>query len=311
MGNGQNRNRRGGARTRHGPHRGGGANSDRRGVTQLIPPVRVASADATADTNSELDDISTLDTEGDSALVHADEPAEASTEAFTEAFTESASQAPQIVAEEPAPSAESTDSTEHVHATRSAEQPEQVEVTEEPERRAPRGRFERFYAPGLGPRAEPHTTANGASNGATNGAAHGATNGAAHLAAPHATVPQATPPLGSGHAVGHAAGRHPVREPLSTQAPQAEDDDEVAPFSGPREDVRGAVGELIDALHELFTQDRAVASQGGSARCGICYFHYRLSELIYREAEGFYVCQGCERALGVARISMVRRQQRQ
>jgi hypothetical protein len=75
--------------------------------------------------------------------------------------------------------------------------------------------------------------------------------------------------------------------------------------------VRGAVGSLIDSLHDLFVQDRAVASQGGSSRCGICYFHFPLGELIYREEEGFYVCRTCERSLGSARVSMVRRQQRQ
>lgn len=155
------------------------------------------------------------------------------------------------------------------------------EVSAEPERRTPRGRF---YAPGQGPRVE-----------------HNGQNGQ------------------NGHN-GHANGlsRRPAREPLSAYVPSlpsaaqpAEGDDESeASYSGPREDVRGPVGELIDALHDLFTHDRAIASQGGSSRCGICYFHYPLGELVYREAEGFYVCQACERALGGARVPMARRQQR-
>ena len=74
-------------------------------------------------------------------------------------------------------------------------------------------------------------------------------------------------------------------------------------------DVRGDVGPLIDSLHELFERDRSVASQGGVARCGICYLHFRLSDLHYREEEGFYVCANCARALGHNRIMMVRRQQ--
>ena len=75
-------------------------------------------------------------------------------------------------------------------------------------------------------------------------------------------------------------------------------------------DVRGDVGSLIDALKELFQQDRATASTGGATRCGVCYLHYPLGELVYREAEGFYVCPRCAQAVGAARIPMVRRQKR-
>ncbi len=75
-------------------------------------------------------------------------------------------------------------------------------------------------------------------------------------------------------------------------------------------DVRGDVGPLIDDLHAIFERDRAVASQGNTARCGVCYFHFSLAELVYRDAGGFYVCPDCERALGPTRIVMVRRQQR-
>ncbi len=76
-----------------------------------------------------------------------------------------------------------------------------------------------------------------------------------------------------------------------------------------RPESRGEVGSLIDSLHELFAQDRAVASQGDSARCGICYIHFPLAALEYREAEGFYVCAACKRALGHNPLMMIRRQQ--
>lgn len=76
-----------------------------------------------------------------------------------------------------------------------------------------------------------------------------------------------------------------------------------------RPESRGEVGSLIDSLHELFSQDRAVASQGDSARCGICYLHFPLTSLEYREAEGFYVCATCKRALGHNQLMMIRRQQ--
>ncbi|HEY7342443.1 MAG TPA: hypothetical protein VH591_16330 [Ktedonobacterales bacterium] len=76
-----------------------------------------------------------------------------------------------------------------------------------------------------------------------------------------------------------------------------------------RPESRGEVGSLIDSLHDLFVQDRAVASQGESARCGICYLHFPLAALEYREAEGFYVCAACKRALGHNPLMMIRRQQ--
>lgn len=76
-----------------------------------------------------------------------------------------------------------------------------------------------------------------------------------------------------------------------------------------RPESRGEVGSLIDSLHELFAQDRTVASQGDSARCGICYLHFPLAALEYREAEGFYVCAACRRALGHNPLMMIRRQQ--
>src|SRR5438876_11060330 len=54
---------------------------------------------------------------------------------------------------------------------------------------------------------------------------------------------------------------------------------------------------LIQSLRELFAQDRQIASQPDATRCGICYLHFPVSELHYRD-EDFYVCLGCEHALG-------------
>ncbi len=67
---------------------------------------------------------------------------------------------------------------------------------------------------------------------------------------------------------------------------------------------------LIASLRELFAQDRQVASQQDSTRCGICYLHSTVSSLTYREEEGFYVCQSCERGLGKYKLPMIRRQQK-
>jgi hypothetical protein len=77
-----------------------------------------------------------------------------------------------------------------------------------------------------------------------------------------------------------------------------------------RAEVRGEVGPLIEGLHDLFERDRGVASQGSSARCGICYLHFPHADLIYREEEGFYVCPSCMKALGHAQLFMIRRQQK-
>jgi hypothetical protein len=77
-----------------------------------------------------------------------------------------------------------------------------------------------------------------------------------------------------------------------------------------RPGVRGEVGTLIEALHEIFERDRATASQGNAARCGICYLHHPRADLVYREAEGFYVCPTCAALLGAAELNMVRRQQK-
>ncbi len=67
---------------------------------------------------------------------------------------------------------------------------------------------------------------------------------------------------------------------------------------------------VILSLRELFALDRQIASQPDSTRCGICYLYFPVNELHYREEEGFYVCRGCERALGKQVMSMLRRQQK-
>ena len=67
---------------------------------------------------------------------------------------------------------------------------------------------------------------------------------------------------------------------------------------------------LLASLRELFAQDRQVASLPDSTRCGICYLHFTVSELFYREEEGFYMCKGCERALVKQVLPMIRRQQK-
>jgi hypothetical protein len=89
-----------------------------------------------------------------------------------------------------------------------------------------------------------------------------------------------------------------------------EDADYIAHEHRALRDVRGDIGQLIDSLHELFAQDRSIASQGNATRCGICYLHYPLSELEYREVEGYYVCFTCRRALGSTPLMMLRRQQK-
>jgi hypothetical protein len=290
MGNGQNRNRRGGARTRHGPHRGGAGASDRRGATHLMPPAPEAAPQTepeVAQTPAAVEAQAEADPTPDQA-----QAAEMAEEQFERQAGELRGAAPQARAgtepgievarsDQPAQTSPGSEAPAPLPSMEAAEpaEPQELRETEasvEPERRAPRGRF---YAPGQGQRAE-H---NGHNGHAANGAA-----------------------------------RRPPREPLtayvpslsSSAQPAEEEDEGEAPYSGPREDVRGPVGELIDALHDLFSRDRAIASQGSSSRCGICYFHFPLGELVYREAEGFYVCQACERALGGSRVSMARRQQR-
>jgi hypothetical protein len=67
--------------------------------------------------------------------------------------------------------------------------------------------------------------------------------------------------------------------------------------------------EMVQSLHELFEHDRQVASQVHSTRCGICYLHFLLSELQYRE-EGYYVCSLCSQTLGHQYVPMLHKQQK-
>lgn len=67
--------------------------------------------------------------------------------------------------------------------------------------------------------------------------------------------------------------------------------------------------QMVQSLRELFERDRLVASQPDASRCGICYLYFPVSELLYRD-EGFYLCPGCQHALGSQHVSMVRRQQK-
>ncbi len=110
----------------------------------------------------------------------------------------------------------------------------------------------------------------------------------------------------------HDAPPPPMYGMQNGGASDTEDDDaELAAHERrPARDVRGDVGTLIDSLHDLFAQDRVIASQGNATRCGICYLHFSLSELEYRAVEGYYICADCKRALGSTQLMMVRRQQR-
>ena len=85
-----------------------------------------------------------------------------------------------------------------------------------------------------------------------------------------------------------------------------------APTPGMGRSYAGAFDfeEMIISLRDLFAQDRQLASQQDSKRCGICYLHFNPNELHYREAEGFYVCSSCEHALGKYTLAMLRQQQK-
>ncbi len=77
-----------------------------------------------------------------------------------------------------------------------------------------------------------------------------------------------------------------------------------------RPEIRGELGPLIDELHARFEQEIASAKQAGSLRCGICYLHFAIAEMDYREADGFYICQMCGQALRGRPLRMIRRQPR-
>ncbi len=72
----------------------------------------------------------------------------------------------------------------------------------------------------------------------------------------------------------------------------------------------GELSEMFATLRDLFVQDRANASRPDAARCGICYLTFPRDHLVYREAEGYYACPECARALNGARLPMLRRQRK-
>ena len=67
--------------------------------------------------------------------------------------------------------------------------------------------------------------------------------------------------------------------------------------------------QMVQSLHDLFEQDRQIASHTDVTRCGICYLHFHVNELQYRD-EGFYVCANCAHSLGHQRVTIVRKQQK-
>ena len=67
--------------------------------------------------------------------------------------------------------------------------------------------------------------------------------------------------------------------------------------------------QMIESLRDLFAHDRQAASQPEATRCGLCYLHFPVAELHYRD-EGFYVCPGCIHNLGDHCVAMLRKQQR-
>ena len=186
-------------------------------------------------------------------------------------------------------------------------------------KQSPRPRFERFYAPGQNGRnsqsnlgGQNSQRAQQASGGYVddNGSigATGAT-GQRRFSAPADMTTAYAPSAPRGGASSAGNGYMPAPAPAaptgSTGTLRDEDDDMLVK-PPPRDDV----GKLIDALHAIFEQDRAIASQGSSQRCGVCFLHYPAEQLEYREGEGFYVCPACKRSLGNGPLMMVRRQQR-
>lgn len=301
MGSGQHRNRRG-ARPRPAPHKHGGAGNQGRATTQLIPPVMATSA-VTGDNPSDRD-----------TDVGAGEPASA-LPATSDAHGVPAMERDAVSSQDA--SSHSPAETNHRHHQPGgghAPQPALVEVeeplaeettveagaTHNPTGAAPagRGRFERFYTPGQGSRAERVERVAPPISPAL----------PAVVSAPPAP-PRRVERSERSERGDHVERPERVERPAIVSEPPL-DEDESLEYTGPRSDVRGNVGSLIDSLHEVFTHDRAIASQGGASRCGVCYLHFPVGELIYRDAEGFYVCQSCAHALGSARVPMVRRQQR-
>jgi hypothetical protein len=85
----------------------------------------------------------------------------------------------------------------------------------------------------------------------------------------------------------------------------------LPPFSGMERGYSSGFDfeQMLQSLRELFEQDRQIASQPDSTRCGICYLHFPVSELQYRD-EGFYICPSCQHALGPQGTPMLREQQK-
>lgn len=102
------------------------------------------------------------------------------------------------------------------------------------------------------------------------------------------------------------------RELINRREVRISDNTGALPTVGPLRNYPGSFDfeSMIQSLRELFALDRQTASQPDSSRCGICYLHFMLGELHYREEEGFYVCRGCERTIGKQSIPMLRRQQK-
>jgi hypothetical protein len=298
MGNGQHRNRRG-SRPRPAPHKHGGAGNPGRAVTQLIPPTapaNVTSGDLPAhrDTASENPSARTPE----SAFSSPDGAADDLLPELNDTVEQGVSSSGQTKISE-----------EQRHDERRAPQPERMEAepakeptqeTQEangaqaPASTSPTTRT-RFYAPGQGARPERVERAAPPNN----------------LALPVVVNAPPIPPKRIERIEREPIEREPIeREPIEREPfrSAALDEDDGAEYTGPRGDIRGSVGALIDSLKDVFARDRTIASQGGVARCGVCYLHFPTAELIYRDAEGFYVCSSCSQALGVIRVPMVRRQ---
>jgi hypothetical protein len=292
MGSGQHRQRRG-SRPRSAPHKHGGASStgsNGRATTQLIPSIIPTNSNATNGANG------AHGVNGNgvnrSALGYED------TEDELESDLESSSSANQEAGTPVALSADLQD--EPLSSASSPQEPQEAQEAEEDaptEREITAPGRGRFYAPGqTRPRFERVERA----------------------PVPPPSAIASTPPTAPRRAERIERTERAYEDGALNDAGYAQGNghnastpDDEAEYTGPRGDVRGSVGALIDSLHEVFARDRAIASQSSVARCGVCYLHFPTEELIYREDDGFYVCESCAHALGLARVPMVRRQQRQ
>ncbi|HEU0025673.1 MAG TPA: hypothetical protein VFQ25_01035 [Ktedonobacterales bacterium] len=286
MGNGQHRNRRG-ARPRPGPHKHGGAGNAGRAAMRLIPPITPAIAAVDGVAAAPVTD----EEEGEQSSELASAPPATPGALVAGLSMEMNQDTPASGQEEARQERRQRHNGGHApQSTLEQAEPPEAESPEAgaartptPEDGAPRSgrnRFDRFYTPGQGARVE--------------------------------RVERVAPPINPTLPPVISAPSAPTRR--AERAPSASnsvDEDDDPDYTGPRGDVRGSVGGLIDSLHEVFARDRAVATQGGAARCGVCYLHFPVGELLYRDAEGFYVCESCAHALGSAHVPMVRRQQRQ